>query len=262
MTKMVEQVAANPLAPLIVGHSSDPTVAGGGGGYETKLLEAALSKLTGLLSVGFGEAGAGIISANLLATSATINPLLPGIRVYALFGFCDIHHFEEVNNKLGNDVLVFVNSIAEIVHSNVHSWGGQCNKNLGNAFVLVWRIGDEGQLLLANDTSIMKRQKNTGGMISSRNNRDAGADLLSSHAASFRPTVGALPSPGGPGASSSPKAADNKNGNHRVAAEALLTGSSTGVPTRPAMDLRRVPGVDVIAHGALIGFLKVWYGTV
>jgi hypothetical protein len=50
-----------------------------------------------LQRVGFGEAGAGIISANLDIedSSAVINPLLPGICVYALVGFCDIHHFEE-----------------------------------------------------------------------------------------------------------------------------------------------------------------------
>jgi hypothetical protein len=50
-----------------------------------------------LLRVGFGEAGAGIISANLSSNnkSTVIDPLLPGIRVYAIFGFCDIHHFED-----------------------------------------------------------------------------------------------------------------------------------------------------------------------
>jgi hypothetical protein len=32
-----------------------------------------------------------------------------------------------------------------VCHS-VHAWSGQCNKNLGNAFVIVWRIGDESQL--------------------------------------------------------------------------------------------------------------------
>jgi hypothetical protein len=69
--------------------------------------------------VGFGEAGAGIISANLSAkgSSTAINPLLPGMRIYAIFGFCDIHHFEDINRQLTMDVLVFVNRIAEIVHS-------------------------------------------------------------------------------------------------------------------------------------------------
>ena len=54
-----------------------------------------------------------------------------GIRIYAIFGFCDIHDFEFVTQQLGKEVLSFVNTIAEIVHTKVHNWRGQCNKNLG-----------------------------------------------------------------------------------------------------------------------------------
>jgi hypothetical protein len=55
-----------------------------------------------LLRVGFGEAGAGIISANLSTNnrSIAIDPLLPGVRIYAIFGFCDIHHFEDGKTKI------------------------------------------------------------------------------------------------------------------------------------------------------------------
>lgn len=68
-----------------------------------EVLELSLEKVTGLLRVGFGEAGAGIIRSNLhvdssssvKADQAVIDALLPGVRVYAIFGFCDIHHFEE-----------------------------------------------------------------------------------------------------------------------------------------------------------------------
>lgn len=144
MMNMVEAVARDPLQALSFDHSET----GGSGEYETRLLETTIEKITGLLRVGFGEAGAGIISANLAMKSsggeaAAVNPLLPGVRIYAVIGFCDIHHFEEINQLLTNDVLIFVNLIAEIVHSRVHYWGGQCNKNLGNAFVIIWRIGDE-----------------------------------------------------------------------------------------------------------------------
>lgn len=66
--------------------------------------------------------------------------------MYAIFGFCDIHHFEAINEKLGKDIMTFVNTIAAIVHNYVHDWKGQCNKNLGNAFLVVWRIGDEHTL--------------------------------------------------------------------------------------------------------------------
>jgi len=141
MMNIVEAVAEDPLKEFHFDTSDSDT-------YETQLLEKTIEKITGLLRVGFGEAGAGIISTNLSAkdASSNINPLLPGVRVYAIFGFCDIHHFEDINQRLTNDVLVFVNTVADIVHSNVHTWSGQCNKNLGNAFVIVWRIGDEQTL--------------------------------------------------------------------------------------------------------------------
>merc|ERR1711871_581761 len=145
MMNMVEAVAKDPLQPLQFQHDGD----GGSGEYETRLLESTIEKITGLLRVGFGEAGAGIIKANpdIADNTAVINPLIPGVRIYAVFGFCDIHHFDEINQFMGQDVLTFVNTIAEIVHSSVHEWGGQSNKNLGNAFLVIWRIGDEKTLL-------------------------------------------------------------------------------------------------------------------
>jgi hypothetical protein len=153
MMAMVESVAQDPLRPLAFDHKE------GSGEYETRLLETTIEKITGLLRIGFGEAGALIISENLHIdenqrnNSSVINPLIPGVRVYAIFGFCDIHHFEDVNEKLGKEIMSFVNTVAAIVHSKVHSWAGQCNKNLGNAFLVVWRIGDAkslGELLEAN----------------------------------------------------------------------------------------------------------------
>lgn len=143
MMNMVEAVSKDPLQPLQFQHGS------GQGEYETMLLESTIEKITSLLRVGFGEAGAGIIKANLdiADNSSVINPLIPGVRIYAVFGFCDIHHFDDVNQHMGQDVLTFVNTIAEIVHSSVHDWGGQSNKNLGNAFLMIWRIGDEKTIL-------------------------------------------------------------------------------------------------------------------
>ena len=99
MMNLVEFVAKNPLQSIqelrMLPHGQGEKSSGQ---YETEILESSLEKVTGLLRVGFGEAGAGIIRANLdteTSSGAVINPLLPGIRVYAIFGFCDIHHFEE-----------------------------------------------------------------------------------------------------------------------------------------------------------------------
>ncbi len=55
---------------------------------------------------------------NMILFCTTCSLLFPlGVRIYAVFGFCDIHHFEDINRLLANDVLVFVNHVAEIVHS-------------------------------------------------------------------------------------------------------------------------------------------------
>jgi class 3 adenylate cyclase len=193
MMNMVDAVANDPLAKLQFKEPTPGTVSAGE--YETRLLETTVEKITGLLRVGFGEAGAGIISANLKSGSHSINPLLPGIRIYAIVGFCDIHHFEECNLLLKSDIMTFCNSIAEIVHSSVHYWGGQCNKNLGNAFVIIWRIGDEATLNAITNMGIQKRV-------------------------------------------SQPLESEIKKRAH-------------------AIDLRRVPGVDVLADKALIGYLKI-----
>lgn len=39
--------------------------------------------------------------------------------------------------------MVFVNEIGEIVHAIVDSYAGAANKNIGDAFLLVWKLPDE-----------------------------------------------------------------------------------------------------------------------
>jgi len=36
--------------------------------------------------------------------------------------------------------MVFVNKVAKIVHKNVDRYGGSTNKNIGDAFLLVWKF--------------------------------------------------------------------------------------------------------------------------
>eukprot|EP01036_Dinobryon_divergens_P029541 gene29541-38656_t len=231
MVNMVEAVAANPLDQLNF-NRKDPGGKANAGDYETRLLESTIEKITGLLRVGFGEAGAGIISANLRnSDSASINPLLPGVRVYALIGFCDIHHFEDINLKLRSDVLLFVNTIAEIVHSRVHGWGGQCNKNLGNAFVIVWRIGDEKTLMEQTQGGRKLRNANSYPDLNSASR----GSVLANSSGSFS-NVSPMP----------------KQTIRGESADDIAQKKKTAL-----VDLRRVPGVDAMADKALIGYLKI-----
>lgn len=134
---------------------SDDSVDGGDGfendlgNYETEQLINAVSKITDLLRKCWGVAGADIISTNLAtregALTEVFNPTVPGKSVYALFGFAAINGFDHALKNLGGDVMVLINDVAKVLHDEVFRWGfgdsGQCNKNLGAAFLMVFRIG-------------------------------------------------------------------------------------------------------------------------
>jgi len=120
------------------------------GNYETEQLINAIAKIADLLRKCWGVAGAGIISSNLARTkdgkTVVFNPTVPGKRVYALFGFVAINGFSEQLRALDRDVMILINDVAKVVHDEVYRWAlgdhGQCNKNLGAAFLMVFRIGD------------------------------------------------------------------------------------------------------------------------
>ena len=96
-----------------------------------------------------GVAGADIISTNLAsregALAEVFNPTVPGKSVYALFAFAAINGFDHALKCLGGDVMILINDVANVLHNEVFRWGfgdsGQCNKNLGAAFLMVFRIG-------------------------------------------------------------------------------------------------------------------------
>ena len=105
---------------------------------ETVVLEQTIVKIGALLALGFGEAGSKIIAANM-ANGGEINPMLPGQKIIAIFGFCDIRNFTDATEVLQEGVMLFVNEIGEIVHSVVDQFSGAANKNIGDAFLLVWK---------------------------------------------------------------------------------------------------------------------------
>lgn len=119
------------------------------GSYETEQLITAVTSITDLLRKCWGVAGADIISTNLASTGGALtevfNPTVPGKSVYALFGFAAINGFDHAMRSLGDDLIDLINNVAKVLHEEVFRWGfgdsGQCNKNLGSAFLMVFRIG-------------------------------------------------------------------------------------------------------------------------
>ena len=108
---------------------------------ETRILENAINKICSLLAVGFGDAGAEVIAGNM-RSGGELDPVVPGRRVAGVFGFCDIRQFTDATEVLQEEVMGFVNTIARIVHREVSLHGGAPNKNVGDAFLLVWMFPD------------------------------------------------------------------------------------------------------------------------
>jgi hypothetical protein len=50
--------------------------------------------------------------------------------------------------------MLFVNNIAAIVHSMVDRYAGAANKNIGDAFLLVWKM-DSKKYTMQSDSSVV-----------------------------------------------------------------------------------------------------------
>ena len=111
---------------------------------ETEILENTISKIGALLALSLGDAGAEIISQNIKENlSGYVNPMIPGKKVCAIYGFCDVRNFTGLTEILQEKVMLFVNDIADIVHQNAFQYGGSANKNIGDAFLLVWKFDNK-----------------------------------------------------------------------------------------------------------------------
>ena len=133
MVTKIQVMSENPLTQFTISNDD------GDEQMETRMLENSISRICSLLAVGFGDAGSEIIAENMKRGGA-IDPMIPGKRMTAIFGFCDIRQFTDTTEILQEDIMEFVNTIAKIVHVEVHLHGGSANKNIGDAFLLVWKF--------------------------------------------------------------------------------------------------------------------------
>ena len=143
MVQLVREISANPLGKNFSLSADD--IKGSDDGMETTLLLRTISKIAGLMRVGFGEAGAEIIGRNLNMSSdenggSAINLLGNGTKILSIFGFCDVRNFTDTTECLQEEVMLFVNRIAHILHSIVVQCDGAANKNIGDAFLLTWKL--------------------------------------------------------------------------------------------------------------------------
>ncbi len=135
MIRFVKNLAVNPLQPP---KTEDEELDRVQKKFETSLLESTLLSLADLLQVSFGVAGSDIIAKNVVGD--TLDPMVPGRKTMVIVGFCLIRKFSSYTEHLQEEVLPFVNQLAEIVHTLVHRFAGATNKNIGSCFLTVWKL--------------------------------------------------------------------------------------------------------------------------
>ena len=154
----INKIANNPLTSKEVFiHSKTGVI------YETELIEQSISKIGVLLALGFGEAGSFVISQNI-SNEGDLVATMPGKKTLAIFGFCDIRNFTDTTEILQEEVMVFVNSIAEVVHRFVDKYAGSANKNIGDAFLLVWKF-PKSEILIENENLLLKKGRITKNIV-------------------------------------------------------------------------------------------------
>jgi class 3 adenylate cyclase len=145
MMTLVQKLAENPLGDLKKKKKGEAAVAveQDGSADETVLLEQTLSKISGLLQVGFGMAGSEVIGKSMSTENdGEFNYMLAGKKITSVFGFAIIEEFTNTCSCLEEETCTYINTIAEIVHQGAHSFHGAPNKNIGCAFLMVWKLCD------------------------------------------------------------------------------------------------------------------------
>ncbi|GLE00015.1 hypothetical protein PINS_up008742 [Pythium insidiosum] len=141
MMRLVTQLAENPLGATEAKRELYEEDEKSAEDYETRMLELTLGKIGRLLQVGFGAAGTEIIAKNMGGANE-LDVMIPGKKITSIFGFGIIEHFTETCALLEEDIITYINTIAEIVHSDAKVFHGAANKNIGAAFLLAWKMCD------------------------------------------------------------------------------------------------------------------------
>ncbi|KDO29474.1 hypothetical protein SPRG_06013 [Saprolegnia parasitica CBS 223.65] len=120
MMELVNRLAKNPLGNTDIEEDASQE-------YETRMLEKTICKIDHFENMG----GTG-----------ELNVMIPGKKISSIFGFGIIEHFTETCSILEESVITYINTLADIVHTDANIYYGAANKNIGSAFLLAWKICD------------------------------------------------------------------------------------------------------------------------
>lgn len=103
------------------------------------ILEETIGKIGSLLQMGYGELGSSVIQ-NFMSEDGNLDLMKAGESSQFIFGVVWLRAFTDVTECLKEDVMVFLNKIAKIVHTCCQEWGGHVCKNGLGKFLLIWKL--------------------------------------------------------------------------------------------------------------------------
>eukprot|EP00358_Blepharisma_japonicum_P000620 CAMPEP_0202953676 /NCGR_PEP_ID=MMETSP1395-20130829/47785_1 /ASSEMBLY_ACC=CAM_ASM_000871 /TAXON_ID=5961 /ORGANISM="Blepharisma japonicum, Strain Stock R1072" /LENGTH=477 /DNA_ID=CAMNT_0049667939 /DNA_START=800 /DNA_END=2234 /DNA_ORIENTATION=+ len=100
------------------------------------ILEETINKIGTLLQMTFGQKGSAVMGS--LFSEPELNLVKLGNKERAVISLCTVQDFASIIDCLQEEVLVFINKIARIVHTCTTRWSGTaCNNDLG-VFLITW----------------------------------------------------------------------------------------------------------------------------
>jgi len=107
---------------------------------KTRVLKQIMFRIKKFLQMGYGKLGARIIKEISLTPQGEISLGGDGVKTQTIFMLCRIDRFPEIINALQEEITVFVNKLAKIIHDCAERWEGDSNKNLGETFLITWKL--------------------------------------------------------------------------------------------------------------------------
>lgn len=167
-TLVIEPVEGLTKAMSLISKSLLDLGATSAEGGEAAYIENSVLKIVSLLQVSFGDAGQRIIQNNMSPGEEGLSMRQAGAKVNGCYGMSDIREFTGTTEALNETIVVFVNEFASICHQSgedgdafmdadkpdvyrslIGQQGGKANKNVGDAFLIVWKEDGESQADLA-----------------------------------------------------------------------------------------------------------------
>ena len=84
--------------------------------------------------------GAQVVASFFTSTESFLDIMVPGKKIDVIFLVCRICQFTETTDCLQDEIIVYVNKIAKLVHKCAEEWEGSPNKNYGDKFFITWKL--------------------------------------------------------------------------------------------------------------------------